>query len=370
MLNRFIKAIIWIISAIILWGLFFILLKSKSIAANEAVLWAFFYSLSVFILQIILNKVVLPKLSAFSVKVQITLKSLLYITGFLAAVTAVFAIFTFYSLSRDFVLGELILNTWRLFTILVVKPVSGNYIAELIPQEFLYGFYSLLLILAVLGVLSVIVSYIETRWVQTNSVLKINEAQIKMLHTQIQPHFLFNTINTIASLIKTDAQKAEELLLKFADFYRYNFSNFSQNKVELENELKFLDTYLNLLKARFGDLLNWSFNCDNGLRRIMIPVMILQPIVENAVRHGWQEKQAAFFLELICTKISKRLIIKIIDNGTGVDIKKYRHFPPPGSGLYNVKQRLELMYMKSNLLMFESGPGKGTTVSVTIPDAL
>ena len=170
----------------------------------------------------------------------------------------------------------------------------------------------------------------------------VTETELKMLRSQINPHFLFNSLNSISSLTITDPEKARDMVVKLSEFMRYALSRKDEQPVTLQNELENLRLYLDIEKVRFGDKLTTEEIIEPGCLDLKIPVMLLQPLFENAVKHGVYE----------CTD-SVRIITqaKIIDGYFEINISN-NYDPAPslkrgtGTGLLNVTRRLELFYGK------------------------
>ena len=168
----------------------------------------------------------------------------------------------------------------------------------------------------------------------------VKETELKMLRSQINPHFLFNCLNSVSSLTITDPDKARDMVIKLSDFMRYALSKKDEQPVSLRSELENLRLYLDIEKVRFGDRLFIEENIDENCLEIKLPVMLLQPLYENAVKHGVYEStesvrittQAKIFEEYIKITISNNYdVTPLSRRGTG-------------TGLQNVARRLELFY--------------------------
>lgn len=168
----------------------------------------------------------------------------------------------------------------------------------------------------------------------------VKETELKMLRSQINPHFLFNSLNSISSLTITDPEKARDMVVKLSEFMRYALSRKDEQPVSLLNELENLRLYLDIEKVRFGDKLTTEEIIDSNCLDLKIPVMLLQPIYENAVKHGVYEST-----ESVQIKTEARLI-----DGYFEIIISNNYDPAPslkkgtGTGLLNVSRRLELFY--------------------------
>jgi len=168
----------------------------------------------------------------------------------------------------------------------------------------------------------------------------VKEIELKMLRSQINPHFLFNSLNSVSSLTITDPEKARIMVIKLSDFMRYSLTSKDEQPVSIRSELDNLRLYLDIEKVRFGDKLIYEENIDEKCLEQKIPVMLLQPLYENAVKHGVYESSAPVKLILTAKLIEDYIEIEISNNyETEVTSAK-----GTGSGLLNVSRRLELFY--------------------------
>ena len=188
------------------------------------------------------------------------------------------------------------------------------------------------------------------------SLLKYSE--LKALQSQINPHFLFNVLNTMASLIRTNPEKAREVTIDLSKYLRYNLDN-NLKSVELIKELNQIDTYIKIEKARFGDKLNIIYNVDESLYNFQIPSLIIQPLVENSIKHGILKKRENGCVKIIVKKIDKDIEVIIEDDGVGIEqtiIDNLDKQIQENIGLKNVHQRLKLLYGEGlNIKKLEQG---------------
>ena len=188
------------------------------------------------------------------------------------------------------------------------------------------------------------------------SLLKYSE--LKALQSQINPHFLFNVLNTMTSLIRTNPEKAREVTIDLSNYLRYNLDNNLKN-VELIKELNQIDTYIKIEKARFGDKLNIIYDVDESLYNFQIPSLIIQPLVENSIKHGILKKRDKGFVKIIVKKIDKDIEVAIEDDGVGIEqavIDNLDKKIKENIGLKNVHQRLKLLYGEGlNITKLEQG---------------
>lgn len=188
------------------------------------------------------------------------------------------------------------------------------------------------------------------------SLLKYSE--LKALQSQINPHFLFNVLNTMTSLIRTNPEKAREVTIDLSNYLRYNLDN-NLKSVELIKELNQIDTYIKIEKARFGDKLNIIYDVDESLYNFQIPSLIIQPLVENSIKHGILKKRDKGSVKIIVNQIDKDIEVAIEDDGVGIEqtiIDNLDKKIEENIGLKNVHQRLKLLYGQGlNITKLEQG---------------
>jgi two-component system sensor histidine kinase LytS len=197
------------------------------------------------------------------------------------------------------------------------------------------------------------------------------EAEIKALQAQISPHFLFNSLNIIVSLIRTDPAQARKLLIALSHFLRQNLTGTTAKWTSLEEELRHVKAYLSIEEARFIDKLEVLFHIDEAVLQQKVPPLILQPIVENAVKHGIKDKERNCEIEIFIQRDGERVLVSVQDNGRGMEAERLRKAGKEildskegtGMGLYNVNRRLTMMFGKESALRIESEPEKGTRVT-------
>ena len=188
------------------------------------------------------------------------------------------------------------------------------------------------------------------------SLLKYSE--LKALQSQINPHFLFNVLNTMTSLIRTNPEKAREVTIDLSNYLRYNLDN-NVKSVELIKELNQVNTYIKIEKVRFGDKLNIIYDVDESLYNFQIPSLIIQPLVENSIKHGILKKRDNGCVKIIIKKIGKDIEVTIEDDGIGIEqtiIDNLDKQIKENIGLKNVHQRLKLLYGEGlNIKKLEQG---------------
>jgi two-component system, LytTR family, sensor kinase len=203
---------------------------------------------------------------------------------------------------------------------------------------------------------------------------ELSTAKFQVLRAQIKPHFLFNTLNTIASLCRTNPLKARGLIVDLSNYFRQTLKN-QEDFLPLKYEIEFIKSYISIEKARFGNRLKLVIDIPKSLMNINMPVFILQPIVENAVNHGILPKAegGTIFLKVDLyrnyEKSRDELIFSVEDNGVGMDKKILKNLINncTSMGLKNVNERLKLLYGENYKINIETLPNKGTKVSFSIP---
>ncbi|OLB35635.1 MAG: hypothetical protein AUH11_13960 [Acidobacteria bacterium 13_2_20CM_57_17] len=194
------------------------------------------------------------------------------------------------------------------------------------------------------------------------------KARMDALSSQINPHFLFNTLNTVSALIRFDPDSARGVVLKLSNILRRLLRK-HETFVPLREELQFIDDYLDIEVARFGkDNLDIVKHIDEAALEAFVPSMLLQPMVENCLKHGLAPKLGGGKIELRTTNSDGRLRIEIEDNGVGISEEKMPHVYVEGIGLSNVRERLRVLYGTDFHLDIESRPGEGTVIRIEIPE--
>jgi two-component system, LytTR family, sensor kinase len=197
------------------------------------------------------------------------------------------------------------------------------------------------------------------------------EAEVRALRAQISPHFIYNSLNAIASFINTDPARARELVVEFADFTRYSFRRHG-DFTTLAEELRCIDRYLLLERARFGERVQVSLRIAPEVLSTVIPFLSLQPLVENAVRHGLQAKEGPGHITIAANDSGAFAEVTIEDDGVGMDPVQLQsmlagHTDGEHVGLRNVDARLRQVYGDDHGLVIETAPGEGTLITMRVP---
>lgn len=197
------------------------------------------------------------------------------------------------------------------------------------------------------------------------------EAEVRALRAQISPHFIYNSLNAIASFINTDPQRARDLVVEFADFTRYSFRRHG-DFTTLAEELRCIDRYLLLESARFGDRLQIRLNIAPEVLSTVIPFLSLQPLVENAVRHGLETKEGKGLVQISARDLGAVTEVTIEDDGVGMDPEQLRlvlagQRDGTHVGLRNVDARLRQVYGDEHGLRIDTAVGHGMLIAMTVP---
>ena len=195
------------------------------------------------------------------------------------------------------------------------------------------------------------------------------EARVDALANQINPHFLFNTLTSISSLIRSQPETARTLILKLSTMLRRMLRT-QEHFVTLREELKSIDEYLDIESIRFGPTLVIEKEISEDSLDLVVPNMILQPLIENSIKHGIEKKVGGGRIVIRSQWDNNRGIIEIIDNGAGMSDTDLSRTRESGIGLRNVDERLRVIYGENYHLQLESVLGKGTCARITIPELI
>ena len=193
----------------------------------------------------------------------------------------------------------------------------------------------------------------------------LTEAELKALRTQVDPHFLFNTLNTIADLVGSNPLQAETMIERLAECFRYALSRHSRELSTLDDELEFARHYLEIEQVRFGDRLRVQLSRGDARGNESMPSLLLQPLLENAIRHGLSPIREGGCISVIAKREGEYLRLQVDDDGVGL---RPDFSERSGVGLQNVKERLHVRYSHAASLVIGNRPGKrGTSVTILVP---
>lgn len=251
-------------------------------------------------------------------------------------------------------------------------PVSEYQLAEslhrfmyVIHLNFLIYFAMVFIIYTYYYVKQVKEAEKQRRMLETQLV----NTRMKMLSSQLQPHFLFNTLNSIAVLADFDKEKAKDTIADLSDFLREILYNRNENEITLEKELRTLEYYLNILNVRFSDHLTIIKNIDENLLNKMVPALLLQPLIENSIKHGYSYDHTDLTIEVSVKAKNNYLVIRVSNNGKAI-ASKHEELLDNGMGLANINDRLRNLYQNDYFFEVsntsESGGGVKTIIKIPL----
>lgn len=256
-----------------------------------------------------------------------------------------------------------ILSSGIIAKALIYDPSYNRYLNSIITERIIGGllFYALLVSIYYIYVYSqhnLEKQLREEVWQQ-----QIRKSQLGALKSQMNPHFLFNTLNSIASLTLTNPGKAHEMVIALSDFMRYSLRKQQDDMVTLEVELQNIGLYLQIEKIRFGNILGYRFNIEESCNQHLIPNLILQPLFENAIKYGVYETSKPVEIILEARKFPNVMEINLINDYDPESVPQKGE----GVGLTNINDRLQLLYGSSRLLTIERSVNR-YSVTMVIPD--
>jgi two-component system LytT family sensor kinase len=266
------------------------------------------------------------------------------------------------------------------FQLIAVIEAGRMLLGRGFPGQLFYLFNSSALILIAICLTSIACVAIPiTIWKNIRNELLIEEqrrllvqARLDALTSQINPHFLFNTLNSIASLARTDPESARQVIFKLSSILRQLLKK-HENFSPLREEMKFVDDYLSIETIRFGrDKLRIVKELDDETLPLLVPSMLLQPIVENAIRHGLSPRVEGGEIRLRSYRRNGRLVLEVGDNGVGISTEaleqiRQRGAGRQGIGINNVRERLRVLYGSDCDFHIESGQQGGTSIQMEVP---
>ena len=214
--------------------------------------------------------------------------------------------------------------------------------------------------------------YYQMLQVEKQNVLKANavahQAQLKMLRYQLNPHFLFNTLNAISTLILVEENKtANSMVTKLSEFLRYSLDKDPMKKVNLETEIQALQLYLAIEQVRFEDRLHLDFQIADECQKALVPSMILQPLAENAIKHAIAVQEQGGTITITIRRFADDLLVEVADDGPGAEIIDGNLHRESGVGLVNTRERLQALYCGKFSLVVSHNQPSGVKVNIRMP---
>jgi hypothetical protein len=196
---------------------------------------------------------------------------------------------------------------------------------------------------------------------------QLAQAQLRALKMQLHPHFLFNTLHTITALVQEDPELAERTIARLSELLRLFLANSTVHEVPLSEEVRILRLYLEIERTRFEDRLTVHFDVPEHLQESLVPNLVLQPLVENSIRHGIGKISRPGLISISAERLGSALVLRVADNGVGLSAAKSSRTEQTGMGLAITRGRLESLYgREQSLVIREMQPG-GTEVQITLP---
>lgn len=254
----------------------------------------------------------------------------------------------------DYMDGLVYLENWK------------EFMVDLLNWQALRFYDQYIITVAVYYVISYFQGLQRKEKEQTELILKNKEMQISLLKSQINPHFLFNTLNSISTLMHSSKDQARKVITQLSDIFRYALDSHTGKMVKLADEVDFIESYIRIQQVRFGDRLTFEKEIDPACLGLSIPPMILQPLVENSVKYGIAPKEEGGTISLMIRHERRGVYFEVRDNGLGSQAKKVMDGSSSGVGMRNTDLRLRSYYGPSAGLHVSS-TAVGYTVSFVIP---
>lgn len=357
----------WVEAAAIaaVWGLFVALLVGRSyldpdhtMRASETEFERLLARLSVYVVWALLTPVVFWLCSRASTSTVPLWRRVVWHVGMAVGVSVMMDTYSDLVYQYGLQLGDDPPPTvWASLQGSVQDAITLGFIYELI----IYG-----AILAV-GFARVYYRRLQQRQMQATQLrAQLTEARLQALRMQINPHFLFNTLNTVSGLVERNPTGARTMLARLSGLLRHTLSDDGQQLVPLADEVSMLDDYLDIMRIRFEDRLQVEMDVDDAVTAARVPDLIMQPLVENAIKHGIRPRETPGRIRIEAEREDNRLVLRVEDDGPGVGGDGL----PAGSdgiGLSNVRERLRQLYGEDHEVTLRSVPEGGLVVELSIP---
>ena len=195
----------------------------------------------------------------------------------------------------------------------------------------------------------------------------LTSAKLQALRMQINPHFLFNTLNSIAALVYVNPRAADEMLGDLSELLRRSLDSMEEQEIPLAQELEFIGAYLSIEQKRFGERLRLEQSVPDELMRALVPALILQPLVENAIRHGIEPRRGPGLISIEAKQVDQQLHLMVQDNGRGLPGADLNSSERRGIGLANTQARLQGLYGQDQSFSFGKAEPQGCRVDIQLP---
>ncbi len=314
---------------------------------STSVLWNGFYLLEAVCIFIALTFIYANWLFRYQVAVQVF--------GHVMGLILYFLCMSFLSYYFNYYLDGLVyFDDWK------------EYMLELLSWDAMRFYDQYIITVAVYYIIRYFESLQKKDQEKSELAIKNKEMQLTLLKSQINPHFLFNTLNSISTLIGTNKEKARRVITQLSDVFRYALDSHGGQRVKLIHELDFIENYVRIQQVRFGDRLKFVKNIEPTCLSVEIPPMVLQPLVENSVKYGIAPKDEGGTIELTVERKAEGIYFEITDDGLGKKAKKILDGKSSGIGLKNSDKRLTSIYGRRAGLQIHARDD-GYTVSFILP---
>lgn len=250
------------------------------------------------------------------------------------------------------------------------SPLSPITWGSRVSRVYLYNFeWEVLLYWGIVGMTHALAFHSELQWRalrESRLQARLVEARLESLQRQLHPHFVFNTLNAVATLLHRDPAAAESMIVRLGELLRAVFRSDVQQEVPLARELALTEQYLDIQRLRFGTRLRFDVNLPPEAETALVPVLILQPLVENAIKHGFAGTTEGGVIRLTGEHIGDQLVLTVADTGRGLDGREPSAVVE-GVGLSNTRARLEHLYPGRHGLEIDAPPGGGFSVTLRLP---
>jgi len=271
-------------------------------------------------------------------------------------------------------------QTLRVAAALITGGICGSYLGAIVSglgPSILFERATLFQLLTIGVIFGSIITYFlssreqiaeskaqiqEEKIKRLTSEKKAAETNLKLLQAQIEPHFLFNTLSNVLSLLDTDPKKGKSMLVDFIQYLRASLSKIREEKATLDQEMEMIQAYLNIFKVRMGDRLQYKIDLPEKLKAISFPPMLIQPLVENAIKHGLEPQVDGGDILIRGIESNGIIRLEVIDTGMG-----FKGELESGMGLSNIRERLFSLYGNSGRLILEENSPQGLKAAIEVP---
>jgi signal transduction histidine kinase len=274
------------------------------------------------------------------------------------------------------ILSFVVAAFWQVVKNYVLYTYHGNFDEELASRGYMMFFSGLIqasyFVLLGWSALYFGIKYYQLLQEEQKKSIKANamahEAQLRMLRYQLNPHFLFNTLNAISTLIlSSEITMANTMVTKLSNFLRYSLDNDPMQKVTLDHEISTMNLYLAIEQVRFEERLNVEVDVDEKARSALVPGLLLQPLVENSIKYAVAASETGGTISIKARVFAQELLLEVSDTGPGIDLEDGKLPDFRGVGINNTRERLKEMYGDDQSCKFAMAAPSGLIVSIRIP---